>query len=188
MRGAVDRRAAMPSRFRLIPMMGLHAAMPLALWPQQNREQAGREENAHGCGGFGRRHGHIPEIPAAQCREAGRPPGHAPQGFWHLAKLDLACAARRSAQVRPRASGAGPRQGRPHCRHRRQPSASLLDICGSAIARRRSRAGLCRRCRRRDGLCARPCRRAFRNGAGPGAGRQDKVVRRQGSRPYRRHL
>ena len=102
---------------------------------------------------------------------------HKDFGIWQ--SWTWRAAARRGPQVRARASGAGSRQRRPHRRHRRQPPASLLDICGSAIARRRSGAGLCRRGRRRDGLCARPCRRAFRSGAGPGAGRQDKVVRRR---------
>ena len=63
----------------------------------------GREEQEHDCDGIRRRHGHIPEIPPAQCREAGRPPGHAPQGLRHLADLDLGPAT--ASEVRALAIG-----------------------------------------------------------------------------------
>ena len=60
-----------------------------------DREQCGSGGNEHDRGGGGRRNRHISEISAAQCRAARRSPRHAPQGFRHLAELDLARAAGR---------------------------------------------------------------------------------------------
>ena len=62
--------------------------------------------------------------------------------------------------------------------HRLQPAAAVLVDVRGAVARRRAGAGLCRQRRRRDGLCARPCRGGLRLRAGPGAGRQDALHRR----------
>ena len=89
---------------------------------------------------------------------ARRPSGLPPQGPRHLADLDLGA---RSTTRRARSRRVSPRsasQRRQDRHRRREPPAALLDDHRGADARRRSGAGLRRRGRRRDRLCARPCR------------------------------
>ncbi len=72
---------------------------------------------------------------------------------------------------------------RRHHRHRGfQPAEALLVGDGGADARCHSGPGLCRRRRRRAGLCARPRGHAVCRRAGPGTGRQDPVGAGSGCR------
>ncbi len=131
-----------------------------------------------------RRGGYVSEIAARACAGAAGAAGQPREGLRDLAELELGRGRRRGRGAGLRSRGQRVPARRQARDHRRQPAAALLGDRRDAGAGRRAGADLPGFDRRRDGLCARPCRGAFRGGRRPGAGRQ--TGRDQGALPAAR--